>query len=205
MSLDSEIKILGVGHPRTGTGYTSKLLKSFGLDIGHEVIGKDGVVAWQMVKEGGPWPWFNSSIQQRPEYKTLIYNIRDPRTSIPSIVYTEHGSLGYRTDVIGVPKSENPVEQAILSILHFDELIMNMDPDIVYRIEHDSESLFTILNQKYENITYNPVGGKVNTREHKGFDQEILRWLEKVDPDVISKINYFCIRHGYNLLVPNDL
>lgn len=207
MSLDKEIKILGVGHPRTGTGYTSKLLRSFGLDVGHEMLGKDGVVAWQMVKENGPWPWFknNDEISKRPDYQTLIYNVRDPRTSIPSIVYTEKNSLEYRISQIGVPTSNNPVEHAILSILRFDELIMDMNPNVIYRIEHDSEILFNILKKDYPGIKYDSIGKKVNARGHKGFDEEILSWLERVDPSIISRINYFCIRHGYNPLVPHDL
>lgn len=37
--LNKEKKILVVGHPRTGTGYTSKLLQSWGLDVQHERMG----------------------------------------------------------------------------------------------------------------------------------------------------------------------
>ena len=37
-------KILVVGHPRTGTGYAAKLLQSWGLDVQHEKMGKDGTV-----------------------------------------------------------------------------------------------------------------------------------------------------------------
>jgi len=40
--------ILGVGHPRTGTGYTAKLLQSWGLDVGHEKMGEHGTVDWSL-------------------------------------------------------------------------------------------------------------------------------------------------------------
>ena len=36
------INILGLGHPRTGTGYTSALCRLWGLSIGHERLENDG-------------------------------------------------------------------------------------------------------------------------------------------------------------------
>ena len=82
-----KVLILGVGHPRTGTGFTASILSSWGLRIGHEKLMEDGIVAWQHVIENGPWPWIKHTDKLKPEI--LIYNVRNPKDSIPSIVFTE--------------------------------------------------------------------------------------------------------------------
>ena len=82
--------ILGLGHPRTGTGYTSNLLKTWGLDVGHEKMGADGIIAWQLVSDIEPRIFMEDFDSSRYTYKYLIYNVRDPRGSIPSIALTEN-------------------------------------------------------------------------------------------------------------------
>jgi len=47
--------ILGLVHPRTGTGYTAKLLQSWGLDVKHEKMGKDGTVDWSLAAGKSLW------------------------------------------------------------------------------------------------------------------------------------------------------
>ena len=53
----NHVEILGLGHTRTGTGYTSKVLSDWGLDVGHEVMRKHGIVSWLLVKPKGPYMW----------------------------------------------------------------------------------------------------------------------------------------------------
>ena len=40
--------VVVIGCPRSGTGFISQLLKEHGLDVGHEVWGKDGISDWRM-------------------------------------------------------------------------------------------------------------------------------------------------------------
>jgi hypothetical protein len=39
-------RLLITGHSRSGTAYTTQLLKNYGIDIGHERFGSDGVCSW---------------------------------------------------------------------------------------------------------------------------------------------------------------
>lgn len=200
-----KIKYLGLGHPRTGTGFTSKTLSSFGLRVGHEKLYEHGIVAWQLLKEQGPWPWmphYNKQYKVRLPYEYLIYNVRDPKTSIPSIVYTEDikdKSFNFRRDSFGFETSENRVEQAILSILKFDELIMDMQPDLVYRIEDQAEELYKFISQHYPKLKWVEPKGKENSRKHDGFET-LEDEFKSVRPEIQDKINDFCIKHGYDKL-----
>jgi hypothetical protein len=196
-----KIKILGLGHPRTGTGFTSSILNSWGLEVGHEKLERDGVVAWQLAVENGPWPYMTDF--PNVESEILIYNVRDPRTSIPSIAFTENTksiSLNYRL-ANGVLESSNRVEQAIHSILRWDRLITLRNPDFTFRIEDQSQDLFAFLQGKGFEIQWVESNQKVNARYHgRTIDKDLQTEFEKVRPSLRAKINDYCVRYGYEML-----
>ena len=196
-----KIKILGLGHPRTGTGFTSSILNSWGLEVGHEKLERDGVVAWQLAVENGPWPYMADF--PNVESEILIYNVRDPRTSIPSIAFTENTksmSLNYRLKN-GVLESPNRVEQAIHSILQWDRLITLRNPDFTFRIEDQSQDLFAFLQGKGFEIQWVESNQKVNARDHgRTIDKDLQTEFEKVRPSLRARINDYCVRYGYDIL-----
>lgn len=196
-----KVKILGLGHPRTGTGYTASILNSWGLDVGHETIKDDGIVAWQLAVSKGPYPYI-PEIETKVISDITIYNVRDPRTSIPSIVYTENNktrSLKFRVESGGVIKSTNKVEMAINSILQWDKLITKRNPDFIYRIEDQDKDLFDFLESKGYNVQYVEQKDPVNARIHKSIES-LSEEMKTVRPSIKKKINSFCIKYGYDPL-----
>lgn len=193
----TEILILGVGHPRTGTGYTSKALQMWGLHVGHEVLKRDGIVAWQLAVKEGPWPFIDSLPALKPQF--IIYNVRDPKTSIPSIVHTENtnrASLNFRIDS-GVQRVQNRVEQAILSILHWDKLIKDRTGVFTYRIEDQLPEMYTFLKTKGVKIGEFQDPGVVNARQHQDLESLEIE-MSKVRPSLRMRINDYCVRYGYD-------
>lgn len=207
--------ILGIGHPRTGTSFTSKLFRLWGLDVGHERLFSDGMVAWQMISESGlnsgPYPYIRpleeyhegvlhkSTIKKRPEYKYLIYNVRNPYYSIPSIVYTENiskSSLNFRKTVLKFPICDNPIETAILSLLAYEKKAIELQPDFVFKIENDHVKLYEFLVEKTLDVKYVEHNKKENVRKHKNFSEMISEYgLPSTQAQEL--INKFCINHGY--------
>lgn len=196
-----KINIMGIGHPRTGTGFTSHILQSWGLNVKHEQLGEDGIVAWQLAIKKGPWlylPEFENELD--PNF--IIYNVRDPKDSIPSIVFTEdtkNESIDFRIKQGGVLKSTNPIEQACNSILRWDKLISLKKPAFTYRVEDQEKELFDFLKSKDLDITYIPSTGNVNTRDHKGIE-ELQQYIQSVRPSIKKKMNAFCEKYGYDPL-----
>ena len=193
--------ILGVGHPRTGTGYTAKLLQSWGLDVGHERMGEHGTIDWSLVPakkslwqpvDFNEWDW-----------QLIIYCIRDPRESIPSIVYTENtreGSLNFRK-LHGVRDGGNPIVTAINSIYRWDQLVEDMEPDFIFKIESEGKELFEWLKQNGLPVEWNEVliGQKQNTREHPTWDEMVAEFGE-IPAKTKIKFNTFCRKYGYDLI-----
>lgn len=197
--------ILGLGHPRTGTGYTHNIIQSWGLKVGHEKMAKDGIIAWQLVYKEGPWP-FISTVKEGDvyEWKHIIYNVRNPKDSIPSIVYTENNkktSTDFRKRTMRINFEGNPVEAAIRSIIKFDQLINKRKPSITFRIEDESKKLFDFLEAEGYSVKWNDaeVNKKYNARTHSDWDS-LKPYLETVDQEHKNLINAYCQKYGYELL-----
>ena len=199
----TDYKVLGVGHPRTGTGYTSKLLESFGLSIGHERLKDDGIVAWQMTmpldKFGNKLPWVHPSMDySKLNFDVIIYNTRNPKNSIPSIVFTETTSLVHRSKFIDFSDAQNDIEKAIISIVGFDKQIKNQYPKhIQYRVEDGQKKVYDFLSEKYElKSDYILPSSNYNSRKSRigTINYEIVR------PKYQDMINRFCIEYGYDKL-----
>lgn len=192
--------ILGLGHPRTGTGYTTKLLQSWGLDVGHEKLGKDGIVDWSLAAGKSLWQDVNLKDWN---WQHIIYCVRDPKKSIPSIVYTEDTksrSIGFRKEN-GVVIRENPIVTAINSITRWDRLISQLEPEITYRIEDEGQELFEHLKSMGIGVEWSDtvLGKKKNARGHKSWEEMIAEFGEVPAKSKI-RINQYCRKYGYRLI-----
>lgn len=192
--------ILGIGHPRTGTGFTSHLCKLWGLDVQHELMGTQGTSDWRYIKPEGPYPFGHTdhpALDQRPHYDTLVYNVRDPKTALGSIIYTEDmspESVRYRTELFTLPFS-NRIERSIASMVAFDDIMTEMNPDITYRIEDQQEVLFDGLSERGYDVTYVHCDTPVNTRPHLTLDDALLYYT--VSPEHQILINNICDKYNY--------
>jgi len=191
--------ILGVGHPRTGTGYTAKLLQSWGLDVGHEVMGEHGTVDWSLAA-GEKSLWSGGSDFREWDWQHIIYCVRDPRESIASIVCTENtveGSINFRKRFNPRIDYPNPICSAITSILTWDKAISNMNP-FVYRIEDESQKLFQYLQDNEVNLIWDDsmIGKKYNQRDHTSFEN-LLNESGYIAKRFKIQINEYCEKYGY--------
>lgn len=195
--------ILGLGHPRTGTGYTAKLLQSWGLDIGHEKMGEHGTVDWSLAAKGKSL-WQDVDFKEW-NWKHKIYCVRDPRESIASIAYTEAGgpSFEFRKGHEMRVGNPNPIISAIASIIKWDAMITKMSPNLIYNIESDEEAkkLFDYLQGSGVEVEWNDefIGKRYNTREHAGFDA-LLEEYSEIPNRFKRQINEYCERYGYGRL-----
>ena len=195
--------ILGVGHPRTGTGYTAKLLQSWGLDVGHEVMGEHGTVDWSLAPgEESLWQGVNF---KDFEWEHIIYCVRDPRDSIASIVYTEDivdVSVNFRKrHGVGKSKFSNPIEHAIDSIYKWDSFISKLEPNVSFRIEEDSRDLYEYLVEVGLPAEWSSefIGARQNSRNHPTWKEMILEF-GKISGKYKIMLNRYCSKYGYDLI-----
>ena len=75
--------ILGTG--RSGTAFTSKLFCQFGLDVGHETLGEDGISSWYLTDSQSK---FGGVSWHDLEGRNIIvgHQLRSPFKTIPSLM-----------------------------------------------------------------------------------------------------------------------
>ncbi len=202
-------KYLVLGHPRCGTGYSAELLKSYGLNIGHERMGADGISCWQYVIKDDLPPFsqkdLNNKNRNHHKFNKIIHTIRDPFTALPSIYYTEtpHGanpkhwsykcviqSHNWRKEKLGLDDI-NPFEFVAQSFLNWNELIEKEIPDILLQIE-SPKTFIRYLEDKLKLEKLNNVEQYYNSREYENnFD-----W-GKISSDTLYRLDEFCKKYNY--------
>lgn len=149
--------IIGLGHPRCGTGFTANLLQQHGLDVGHEEIGTDGIVSWMQVAKRGPSPWGTTLTDYPPDAKMFLA-ARSPLSALNSVA-TENQqirSVGFRAEVIwelsrvdmfaednqsGPPRIYDFLGWSVISMAYWYELCLAQRPQLVYRVEQPRDDV----------------------------------------------------------------
>jgi len=111
----------------------------------------------------------------------------------------------WRHENLGMPFKEdfaNPVEYAIQSLLHFDDLILRRKPDLIYRIEDQSQLLVDMVrrDRMYRKRRHRDPG-VMNRRAHRGADSLREEYAD-VRPEYREMINNYCDHYGYDRVFP---
>lgn len=192
-------KFLIIGHPRCGTGYMSKLFKLNGFDVGHEIVGDNGVSDWQYAIENDKCFSWTNGCRNDYTFDVIIHNVRDPFTALNSIIFTENYhfskkplakvSEDFRKKHIGFIEN-NEYDDAASSFLGWNKIIEDQNIKNVARIEHAFEDLKD-LNYLKEDLP----NKKVNSRKHRTLNKD--EW-NKISPENIEKLEKFCEHYGYD-------
>lgn len=102
--------ILIVGCGRSGTQYTSKIFGVAGVDLGHELLGKDGMSSWLLsigksdvrppnsTRLGTIGVTFDDFLNHYKERPVILHQVRHPLKVISSFVKTRHFYWKYVCD-----------------------------------------------------------------------------------------------------------
>ena len=145
--------VLGIGHPRTGTGYTADLLRKNGLDVGHESVGSNGMVSWLAAANRNDYPW-GEKISMRDRNRSLLFLVaRSPIDSIQSVMGENLNveSISWRRKVIQEyfnkdiysPEvcNQDPVGIAIACMYYWYSMCLDQNPWFVFRVDRDDFNL----------------------------------------------------------------
>jgi|7_EtaG_2_1085326.scaffolds.fasta_scaffold67174_2 hypothetical protein len=202
-------KYLVLGHPRCGTGYSAELFKSYGLNIGHERMGSDGISCWQYVIKDD-LPQFskkdlNNKNRNQYNFDKIVHTIRDPFTALPSIYYTEtptganpkHWSYKFilqshkwRKEKLELSDT-NPFEFVAQSFLKWNELIENDSADIILKIESPDK----LISYLEDTLKLKKIGEAKKFYNSRKYDNK-FQW-RKISPTTISMLDKFCDKYNY--------
>lgn len=70
------LRVLVTGCGRSGTRYLSFVLRRLGLDVGHERIGRDGVISWALAVDDAAPPWGPRG--RDLSFDVVLHQVREP-------------------------------------------------------------------------------------------------------------------------------
>lgn len=151
--------IIGTG--RSGTAYTSKLLRECGIDVGHEALGKDGVSSWYLTTEfeafdGLDWV----DIESQPY--VVGQQIRHPLKTIPSLMTLNKRSQDFiRRSGVHDVKPKSRFHEAMLHWYHWNRMAFDR-ADFHWTLEGLNPEILPILNEAGHSVNSDDLDKGVN-------------------------------------------
>jgi len=210
--------LLLIGHPRCGSGYMSKLLDYFGLEVGHERMGGRGISSWMFAVEDEQNPFAldsQSRSRRNTHFGSVIHFVRDPRTAIPSIIReNRHAEKSYafrRKHILSafgvdLDAAQSEVERALLSYVYWNKIIERQPVDLRVRVEEAEAATRVFLEERNwlgpEAEAGSPPPKDINAQKlYKGKlperpDLRAEDWYS-ISDTAKSEANEMCRRYGY--------
>ena len=204
-----EIKYLILGHPRCGTGYSSQLFKSYGIDIGHEQMGQDGISCWQYVIKDDIPKFSKKNLKNKNRnnhnFNKIIHTVRDPMSALPSIYHTEtpkganpkHWAYKFMIESHNWRKKklklsdDNIFEFVAQSFIKWNKLIEKDTPDFILKIE-SPHNIITYFENELNLKKIKEADTSYNSRK---YDNK-FKW-EKVTKETLELLDKFCDKYNY--------
>lgn len=196
-----------IGHPRSGTGYMSKLFQYFGFEVGHERVWKHGVSAWQFTVDTESIPPWCKSKRGNYDFKYIIHVVRNPKNAIPSIFYTEDtrkASREYRQfhlfeNGLSNLNKKSEVSHSLASYREWNNLIqLKNDVDLTVNVESAEEKVESFLIENGYEVNKNESkkpSTNYNSRKHRDWSSIDFSGVDKNEKVFM---NSFCKTYNYD-------
>lgn len=201
-------KLLVTGCARSGTAYTTQVLRAAGLEIEHEVLGRDGCVSWLMAVEAKTAPW-RRAVRRELVFEHILHQVREPLASISSCLATEPElTWDYVTQNLADVKAKNPIARCA-EYWYYWNLKAGSVAEWTYRVE-DIEQQWPEFQRRLGVSAPFPrqIPKNVNCRKVKlrgrpdasVVDGKPLSWddiADAVGPEFYKKVRLLAASYGY--------
>ena len=195
--------VVVMGHPRSGTGYMSKLFSAFGMDVKHENdMGKHGISSWLFggceVPLWGPMP-------RDYHFHNRIHVVRHPLKVVSSILAcVPDGVQEYMARECGIDPEIDKMRRMILVYLRWHERILIRKPNMRVQVEHAPEHFINWLGRKYyddKKLPPNDVNNRCNQlrAESSPPDKTWADFNKAVPPGDMIDFRALVEEYGYSL------
>jgi hypothetical protein len=184
--------ICGCG--RSGTKYTATVLQRLGLDVGHERLGKDGIVSSMWALDVAEYPPYHEQGPQ-PEFDVILHQVRNPLDTIGSLTTALPSSWAWNAKHLPLQITWEPVRKAAVYWYYTNKHIERR-AEWTYQVE----SLPWKWHEWCERLDINAEYGQVvdipknvNSREH-----QTVQWFDICKAtELWPEILVMAKRYGY--------
>jgi hypothetical protein len=193
-----EKSTLITGCGRSGTKYISRVLSSGGLDIGHEIMGKDGIASWLLGVDADSVPW--GPRRRDFQFRTILHQVRHPLAVISSMQTCAQVSWSFICRHVRC-ELEEPLALRCAKYWRYWNEQIESEADWRYRIEDVQiirDELCERTGCRVSQAVLAVVPRNINSRQdaYKALDWNTLRSL---DAPLCLAIQEQAVRYGYRL------
>jgi hypothetical protein len=160
------LRVLVTGCGRSGTRYTTFVLRRHGLDVGHERLGRDGVASWSLAVDADHVPWGPS--RQAVSFDVILHQTRHPLKVVCSAMSFKDQSWRFICEHI--PCSlEDPLPLRAAAYWYYWNAAAERRADLTFRVENVRGALGEIcerLGVEADPSVLDHVPTDVNTRRN---------------------------------------
>jgi hypothetical protein len=117
--------LLITGCGRSGTHFTSELLRQMGFDVPHEHVGKDGTASWKHVVSG-TFVYIGKNREVKIDsdgFTHILHQVRHPLKVIASMQTFSDSTWHYMARFIDLNLKASPVHRAMQAWVGWNELV----------------------------------------------------------------------------------
>ena len=131
-----------VGHPRCASGYMATLFSACGVEIGHEIMLRDGIASWMHVVADRQIPYGDNATES-VDFDHTVLCVRNPFDAIPSIILENSIEASFyfrrlhilRATGDNIAGYETAIARATASFLHWHDMAMELRPSVTFKVE----------------------------------------------------------------------
>lgn len=162
--------VLVTGCGRSGTRYTTFVLRRLGLDVGHERLGKDGIASWSLAVDADHVPWGPSL--RALSFDVILHQTRHPLRVVNSVMSFKDESWRFICEHIPCSLEDSLPLRAAAYWYHWNAEAERR-ADLTFRVENMTCALREIcemLGIEADTSALDRVPTDVNTRRYgRGF------------------------------------
>lgn len=177
------MSFLITGCGRSGTKYMATVLRSVGLDVGHEQMGRDGAVSGIWAVDSDSYPKFHQQ-GPRPHFDLILHQVRHPLHTIGSVTTGSQAAWEFNSRFVPINLEESVLIRSAKYWFYWNRMV-EAQAVFTYRIENLREvwpHLMELLGHAadYEQITH--FSQAMNSRKHRevtweAMEKEVPVWL----------------------------
>jgi hypothetical protein len=190
------IAIIGCG--RSGTTFSSKILKDLGIIIGHERLLKNGISSWYLISDQKDVPLGPTFRQINNLHPIYIHQVREPLAAISSVLSLGNPSWKFLAKEIPLDIiNDSPALKAMKYYYYWN---IKAEKFTSYRVRSEFflKDIMPILQaHKIETCSQNTIiskNDKINTRQHSQLTWDDLR---NEDVNLYESIRMLGKKYGY--------
>lgn len=191
--------VLVVGCPRSGTAYIWKVLRTNGIDVGHEKEREQGVVSWLFTADSNKPAWGPRPVDYH--FQHIFHQVRDPLKCIATMHLVIDRAWRYICREVPEIKLEDPILVRCAKMWYYWNMKAEQKAEMTYRVEAIKSALPEMSRRL--GVELDPeVLKRISKTTHSTDHPYVVTWKDlhdALEPNFYKQLLQLAKHYGYDV------